>query len=39
MRVKGVGRKTFAAIKGYLSLKGETTLHVVGNAKGDKAGK
>jgi len=39
MRVKGVGRKTFAAIKGYLSLKGETTLHVVGKAKGDKAGK
>lgn len=39
MRVKGVGRKTFGAIKGYLSLTGETTLHVVGKAKGSKAGK
>ena len=40
MRVKGVGRKTYAAIKPYLSLKGETTLRAVGKAKGrSSAGK
>jgi competence protein ComEA len=29
MRVKGVGRKTFAQIKDYLALEGETTLKLV----------
>lgn len=29
MRVKGIGRKTYDKIKPYLTLKGETTLHVV----------
>jgi len=28
MRVKGIGRKTFAKIEPFLSLDGETTLHV-----------
>lgn len=27
MRIKGIGRKTYGAIKQYLSLQGETTLH------------
>ncbi len=29
MRVKGVGQKTFAKIKDYLSVEGETTLKIV----------
>ena len=33
MRIKGVGRKTFDACKPYLSIKGETTLQVVGKTK------
>ena len=31
MRIKGIGRKTYDAIKPYLTLDGETTLHVVKN--------
>lgn len=30
MRVKGIGRKTFARIRGYLTLDGETTLRQAG---------
>ena len=33
MRIKGVGRKTFNACKPFLTLKGETTLQVVGKTK------
>lgn len=29
MRIKGVGKKTYARLKPYLSVEGETTLHVV----------
>jgi DNA uptake protein ComE-like DNA-binding protein len=31
MRIKGIGRKTYGAIKPFLTLDGETTLHVVKN--------
>ena len=33
MRIKGVGRKTFNACKPFLTLKGATTLTVVGKTK------
>lgn len=33
MRIKGIGRKTFNACKPFLTVKGETTLHVVGKTK------
>ncbi len=33
LRVKGVGRKTFAKIKPYLSVEGDSDLHVVKGAK------
>ncbi len=39
MRIKGIGRKTFAKMKPYLSLTGPTTLHVVGAGKSSKAKK
>lgn len=29
MRIKGIGRKTFAKLKPYLAVKGESTLHEV----------
>lgn len=29
MRIKGIGRKTFAKLKPYLAVKGESTLHAV----------
>ncbi len=28
LRIKGIGRKTFAAIRPYLTVEGETTLHI-----------
>lgn len=36
MRVKGVGRKTYDRMRSFLTVKGETTLSVVGKAKGRK---
>ncbi len=39
MRIKGIGRKTFAKMKPYLSLTGPTTLHVVGAGKPSSAKK
>lgn len=32
IRVKGIGHKMFAKLKPYLTVTGETTLHVVGNS-------
>ncbi len=31
MRIKGIGKKTFAKLKPYLVVEGETTLHVAGS--------
>ena len=31
MRIKGIGRKTFAKLKPFLVVKGENSLHVVGD--------
>jgi competence protein ComEA len=33
MRIKGLGKKTFAQIKPYLTLEGKTTLHETAKAK------
>lgn len=32
MRIRGIGRKTFAKLKPFLSVEGQTTLHVAGAA-------
>ncbi|HRI06184.1 MAG TPA: helix-hairpin-helix domain-containing protein [Nannocystaceae bacterium] len=37
MRIKGIGRKTYAKMKPFLSTKGENTLHVVGDTSEMKA--
>ncbi len=31
MRIKGIGKKTFAKLRPYLAVEGETTLHVAGS--------
>ncbi len=36
MRIKGIGRKTFNAVKPYVTVKGDTTLTVAGKAKKGK---
>jgi competence ComEA-like helix-hairpin-helix protein len=31
MRIKGIGKKTFAKLRPYLAVEGETTLHAAGS--------